>query len=266
MSLAVLVFSLVVGFFHFQGDAGQPSNAEMLADSPDVPAGYSQAPGGSDKSDTAVAAASADRLATGSVAVAAEEPLSGVAFDEAGTEDAHQLAQQVADLIAADPKNAAAVLTKALARADEQTTLGDIATLTAAATRAAPEQASAIAGAATRSLRGRGNPALAASIATIVSLVPEQTRDVGLVVGAILGDDVDALGMVAQTVAIATGEATFSSLSEGSGVSVAALMKASAGFGVNVPFDVPAYAAQLAPGPSRVAEGVSRPADQNGDL
>ena len=39
MGLAVLVFSLVVGFFHFQGDAGQPSNAEMLADTPDVPAG-----------------------------------------------------------------------------------------------------------------------------------------------------------------------------------------------------------------------------------
>ena len=256
MGLAVLVFSLVVGFFHFQGDAGQPSNAEMLADTPDVPAGYSQAPDDFDYS-AAVAAAPTNRLAAG-------EP--AAAFDTVDTEDTRQLAQRVADVIAANPKSASAVLTKVLAGVDEQTTLGDIATLTAAATRAAPEQASAIAGAATRSLKGRGDPALAASVATIVSLVPEQSRDIGLVVGAILGDDVDALGMVAQTVAIATGEATFSSLSEGSGVSIAALMKASSGFGVNVPFDVPAYAAQLAPNPSRVAEGATRSTEQGGEM
>ena len=71
---------------------------------------------------------------------------------------------------------------------------------------------------------------------------------------------------IAQTVAISTGEPTFASLSEASGVSVAALMRASSEFGSAVPFDVPAYAAQMAPSPSRVAEGSPESPDTDGNL
>ena len=141
-----------------------------------------------------------------------------------------------------------------------------LAPLAAAATRAAPGEAPAIAGAVTRALKGNGDAVLAAAVATIVSLVPEQSRDIGLVVGAIVGEDVETLGMIAQTVAISTGEPTFASLSEASGVSVAALMRASSEFGSAVPFDVPAYAAQLAPSPSRVAADSPESPDTDGKL
>ena len=116
--------------------------------------------------------------------------------------------------------------------------------------------APAIAATVARTFRNQSDPALAAAIATIVTLVPEQFREIGLVVGAVIGHDVEALGMVAQTVAIAVGKEIFSSLSQGSGLSLTALMKESFRLGVRVPFDVPNYAAQLAPSSSMLARSV----------
>ena len=213
MGFAVLVFSLVVGFFHFQGPEPVLDESEMLAAEPEVPAGYELVDHQS--------ADGADAASGG------PEPVAVAALEAGGEPQSNlELAQRVADQVADNPARAASVVTAALALSDEESTLGDVATLAAAATRAAPGEAPAIAGAVTRALKDRGDAVLAATIATIVSLVPEQSRDIGLVVGAIIGDDVDALGMVAQTVAIATGEATFASLSEASGVSVTALMRA----------------------------------------
>jgi hypothetical protein len=186
-------------------------------------------------------------------------------FDGAGDMSPQEMAQRVADQVADKPYSAASVITAALARTGDDSTLGDVAILAAAATRAAPDQAAAVAGAVTRSLADRPAPVLAAAIATIISLVPEQTRDIGLIVGGILGADIETLGMIAQTVAIATGEASFASLSESAGVSMGKLMRASAGFGVDVPFDVPAYAAQLAPGPGMVADTHSGEGDSQAE-
>lgn len=250
MGLAVLVFSLVVGFFHYQGPEPVLDESEMLAAEPQVPASYE----------------SVDHLSDSAVpqpAAAADPALASELVVDGAPQSGQDLAQRVADRVAADPAKAASVVSAALLLSDDESTLGDVATIAAAATRAAPGEAPAIAGAVTRALKDKGDAVLAAAVATIVSLVPEQSRDIGLVVGAIVGDDVEALGMVAQTVAIATGEATFASLSEASGVSVTSLMRASSEFGSSVPFDVPAYAAQLAPSPSQVAEGTSAgtPAD-----
>jgi hypothetical protein len=163
----------------------------------------------------------------------------------------------VADLVAAKPDRAASIVTIAMAQIYQDSTLGDVSLLAAAATKAAPSEAPSIAGAIARSIDKSATPALAAAVATIVSLVPEQSREIGLVVGAVVGDDPRALGMVAQTVAIAVGQETFSSLSEGSGVPMAALMKESSSLGVKVPFDVPAYAAQMAPSASMVADSAA---------
>ena len=253
MGIAVLVFSLVVGFFHLQGDAPAMDDSQMLASEPEVPASYVEEQGPS-TAEPAVVSNAANAANPLEVAQAEPTVAHKALPDAAALEDNAELAQLVADLVAANPPSAASVLKLALARTDENTTLGDVATLTAAATRAAPGEAPAIAGTVTRALKDRGDAVLAAAVATIVSLVPEQSRDIGLVVGAIIGDDVEALGMVAQTVAISTGEPTFASLSEASGVSVGTLMRASSEFGSSVPFDVPAYAAQLAPSPSQVAD------------
>ena len=115
----------------------------------------------------------------------------------------------LADLVAAKPDSAASVLIIAMYQSYEESTLGDVATLVATATKAAPDQAPAIAATVARTFRNQSDPALAAAIATIVTLVPEQSREIGLVVGAVIGHDVEALGMVAQTVAIAVGKETF---------------------------------------------------------
>ncbi len=257
MGLAALLFGLLVGFFHFQDAAEVGSDQEMLASEPERPAAYAEYSGGgtgpapSDPSETAIAPAAGD--VSGHAALANAENIS-------------ELAQAVADLCAARPENAGKTLTIALAQVYGDATLGDVATLAAAATKAAPDQAPSIAAAIARSVGSDSEPALAAAVATIISLVPEQTRDIGLVVGAIVGDDPTALGMVAQTVAISTGEETFSSLSEGSGVAMSRLMKESSSLGVQVPFDVPSYAAQLAPSPSMVADGDEGELRHNGDM
>lgn len=247
MGLAALLFGLLVGFFHFQGSHDNSAEREMLAVEPERPAAYAEHSGGSSSESSHPAAVEAPASETDS-----GKPSHAALAD---AENITELAQTVADLAAARPENAGKTLTIALAQVYGEATLGDVATLAAAATKAAPNQAPSIAAAVARSLKGNSEAALAAAVATIISLVPEQSRDVGLVVGAIIGDDVKALGMVAQTVAISTGEETFSSLSEGSGVAMARLMKESTGLGVNVPFDVPSYAAQLAPSPSMVADG-----------
>ena len=246
MAIAALVFGLVVGFFHFQGTA-VPADAISLASEPEAPAAYVEV---HRASTTEKLTPPVKTMAAGGHEAVVVVPV----LDQADSLSPQEMAQRVADEVADNPSNAVRVITAALARAGDDSTLGDIATLAAAATRAAPDQAAALAGAVTRSLADRPAPVISAAIATIVSLVPEQTRDIGLVVGGILGADVETLGMIAQTVAIATGEASFESLSESSGVSMGELMRASSGFGVDVPFDVPAYAAQLAPGPGMVAD------------
>ena len=246
MAIAALVFGLVVGFFHFQG-AAVPADAISLASEPEPPARYVEAhrPTTTEKSTPPVRS-----LTAGGSETIVDLPEFG-GGDEQSPQD---MAQRVADQVADRPSDAARIVSAALARAGDDSTLGEISTLAAAATRAAPERAVAVAGAVTRSLADRPAPVISAAIATIISLVPEQARDIGLIVGGILGADVETLAMIAQTVAIATGEASFASLSESSGVSVGELMRASAGFGVDVPFEVPAYAAQHAPGPGRVAD------------
>lgn len=266
MGIAALVFGLLVGFFHFQGAPDNSAEQEMLAVEPERPAAYAEASGGarSEAPASEVIAAPADDVEPAEVEAVEEEAPTHASLADA--ENITELAQIVADLAAARPENAGKTLTIALAQVYGEATLGDVATLTAAATKAAPDQAPAIAAAAARSLRDNSEPALAAAVATVVSLVPEQSRDIGLVVGAIIGDDIKALGMVAQTVAISTGEETFSSLSEGSGVPMGRLMKESTELGVRVPFDVPAYAAQLAPSPSMVASGDDKAVEREGDL
>ena len=249
MGVAALLFGLLVGFFHFNPPADINQEQEMLAVELETPAGY-EAEAEIGTRDAAI------EVSTSSATRQQSEP--------AGRRPAHhalaaadtpeQLAQAVADIVAGKPGSAGKVVTIAMAQMYEDASLGDVATLVAAATKAAPDEAPAIAGAVARSLSDRSDAALAAAVATIVSVVPEQARDVGLVVGAIVGEDAAALGMVAQTVAIATGEETFSSLSEGSGVSMSVLMKESTQLGVGVPYQVPAYAAELAPSASRVAD------------
>ncbi|MEP5764272.1 MAG: hypothetical protein ABJ308_06750 [Halieaceae bacterium] len=261
--MAVLVFGLLVGIFHFQGDAPDVAQRDALAATPEQPASYLENPALQPATETADAdvpavenqaaeAVLADNSQTLTATIASNNPYAALA----AARNNQELSQLVADIVAANPDRAGTVVTIALAQMYGSGTLGDIATLAATATKAAPEHAPAIAGAIARSIRDQSDPALAAAIATVIALVPEQTREVGLVVGAVIGADVDALGMVAQTVAIATGEETFSSLSEASGVSMSTLMKKSAGLGVKVPFDVPAYAAQLAPSASMVAGSV----------
>lgn len=245
MGMAVLVFSLVVGIFHFQGDSTEAPNDGRLSTTAELPDNFREPDSPGESAPPArVYGASAEDAGTGSDPVAPRIREAVSMLD---------LAQAVADLAADNPQAAALAIRQALSRDIGDRTLGDVATLAAAATRSAPGQAPAIAGAMARSLSGSGDEVLAAAIATIVSLVPEQTREVGLVVGGVLGHDMDALAMVAQTVAIATGEETFSSLSESSGVSLAALMTASSRLGSGVPFDVPVYAAQNAPNASMVA-------------
>ncbi len=246
MGVAALLFGLLVGFFHFNQAADIPHDQEMLAAEPETPAAYQASAG----TDAALDASTANQARQQS-----EPAGSKPAYHQlAAAESSEQLAQAVADLVAARPGDAGKVVTIAMAQVHDDASLGDVATLVAAATKAAPGEAPAIAGAVARALSERSDPALAAAVATIVSLVPEQSRDVGLVVGAIIGDDAQALGMVAQTVAIATGEETFSSLSEGSGVSMSVLMTESTRLGVDVPYQVPAYAAELAPSASQVAD------------
>ena len=257
MGVAALLFGLLVGFFHFTQAPEARQEQEMLAGELETPAVY-QAPaveGGASRDSLPESPA-----ATGARQQSEHAGLKPVFHRLAAAESAEQLAQAVADIVAESPGNASKVVTIAMAQVYEDASLGEVATLVAAATRAAPGEAPAIAGAVTRSLVDRSDAALGAAIATIVSLVPEQARDVGLVVGAIVGEDARALGMVAQTVAIATGEETFSSLSEASGVSMSTLMKESTRLGVGVPYEVPAYAAALAPTASQVADSTPEPA------
>jgi hypothetical protein len=247
MGIAILLFGIVVGIFHFQAQETDPGVPQSLAVAPVEPSHYSKS-GSAAKQPTVV------------LAKEASSPYAALAL----AENSQQLAQSVADLIAAKPDSAAAVVTIAMAQIFAESTLGEISLIAATATKAAPTEAAAIAGAVTRSLRNRADPALAAAIATIISLVPEQSREIGLVVGAVVGDNPATLGMVAQTVAIAVGEETFSSLSEGSGVSMMTIMKESSSLGVQVPFDVPQYAAQMAPSASMVA-GSARGSTSQGD-
>jgi len=186
VGIAVLVFGLLVGIFHFQGNNAEPEQQLTLSAEPPVPANY------------AAAAPIVKQTKTVAAVVVTPVALSPYAA-LAASENIAQLAQTVADLTAAQP----------------------------------------------------------AAVATIISLVPEQAHDIGMVVGAVIGNDADALGMVAQTVAISVGQETFSSLSEGSGVSMSALMKRSSNLGIQVPFDVPNYAAQFAPSPSMVADSTA---------
>jgi hypothetical protein len=255
MGMAVLVFSLVVGIFHLQGDSTEIPGSGQLSAAAELPDNYREP-------DSPTGSAPVENLSRDSAEDAGVESLPEVSQDSAAqplvlrireAATTQDLAQAVADLAAGNPQDAALAVKLALARDIGDRTLGDVSTLAAAATRSAPGQAPAIAGTVTRSLADSGDDVLAAAIATIVSLVPDQTRDIGLVVGAILGEDLDALAIVAQTVAIATGEATFSSLSESSGVSLASIMNASSRLGGGVPYDVPVYAAQNAPGASMVA-------------
>jgi hypothetical protein len=248
MGIAVLLFSLVVGVFHFQVQETDPGVHQALAVAPAQPDNYSES--GGVKTQPAVAPV-----------IESSSPYAALAQ----AENAQQLAQSVADLVASKPGSASSIVSIAIAQIYTEGTLGEISLIAATATKAAPTEAASIAGAVARSLKGRANPALAAAVATIVSLVPEQSREIGLVVGAVVGDNPAALGMVAQTVAIAVGEETFASLSEGSGVSIAALMKESSSLGVQVPYDVPNYAAQMAPSASLVADSHTDSASQ-GDM
>jgi len=274
MEIAALVFSLLVGLFHFTGgdDANLASEPEMLAAAPEAPASYdtpsvSSAPAGGKEALVARAPARQGGNATGKTGQRAPAPAAAGQTGLATAASTADLMQRVADTAAARPETVSRVVAEALRQLEgRDTTLGDVATLAAAATRAAPEQAPAIAGALARGLVGSRDTALAAAVATVVSLVPEQARDVGLVVGAVVGDRADTLAMVAQTVAIAAGEETFTSLAESSGVAVATLMKRGTQLGVRVPFDVPAYAADQAPEPSMVADGVAPNAISQGEL
>ena len=290
MGIAVLVFGLLVGVFHFQAAEPDATQQATLSAAPEQPASYEAS---SQLAQTAAQVTAIDgqgvKRAKGvENAKGAEEATQQESFNQvvapvtvpvarkavagnsyatlAAATNNQELAQAAADIIAAHPGRAGKVVTIALAQMYGESTLGDVATLAATATKAAPDQAPAIAGSVARSFRGQSEPALAAAVATIVSLVPEQSREIGLVVGAIIGENVESLGMVAQTVAIATGEETFSSLSEGSGVSMSALMKQSSSLGIKVPFDVPSYAAQLAPSATRVADGTAPAAEHAGDM
>lgn len=240
MSIAVIVFGLLVGFFHIQGSEPEPTQQLGLSAELVEPAGYSES------------APSEPPRAIPTQAVKSTVG-AGPYAALASADTVAELAQHVADIVAAKPDTAASTMTIALAQIFGDSTLGDVALIAATATKAAPEQAPAIAGAVARSIGSQSDSALAATIATIVSLVPEQSDAVGMIVGAVIGNDPDALAMVAQTVAISVGQETFSSLSEGSGVSMAELMKRSSNLGIQVPFDVPNFAAQLAPSASMVA-------------
>ncbi|MEE4660972.1 MAG: hypothetical protein V2J89_10900 [Halieaceae bacterium] len=274
MEIAALVFSLLVGLFHFTGgaDVDPASEPEMLAAAPEAPASYdtpsvSRAPAEGERAVVARKAVRQGGKANGKNAqrTPAVSAAGGSGLAAAGS--TADLMQRVANSAAAHPDTVSRLVAEALRQLEgRDTTLGDVATLAAAATRAAPEQAPAIAGALARGLVGSRDTALAAAVATVVSLVPEQARDVGLVVGAVVGDRPDTLAMVAQTVAIAAGEETFTSLAESSGVAVATLMKRGTQLGVRVPFDVPAYAADQAPEPSMLADGVMPGAIPRGEL
>jgi len=260
MGIAVLLFGLVVGIFHFQANDVSADQRQLLAAAPAEPAGYSStsapaAPLSKSSSLSSTQTAAAGSAGTGSVYAAL-----------ARAESPEQLAQVVADIVSAKPGSAASVVTIALAQMFDDSTLGDVALIAATATKAAPAEGASIAAAVTRSVGSHSQPALAAAVATIISLVPEQSHEIGLVVGAIIGDNPAALGMVAQTVAISVGEETFSSLAEGSGVSVASLMKESSRLGIKVPFDVPMYAAQLAPVSSMVAGARVGAVSSQGDM
>lgn len=255
MGIAVLVFGLLVGIFHFQG-TDKETQEQTLSAEPPAPASYQQA----SAPERGKPQATGRRLDRNSSVSEAHAGLAASAGSKA------ELSQTLANFVAVQPDRAARLLTIALAQDFDKLTLGDVAALTATATKAAPEQAPSIAGVVARSFRERSEPALAAAIATIVSLVPEQSREIGLVVGAVVGDDPAALGMVAQTIAISVGQETFSSLSEGSGITMSVLMKESSRLGVNVPFDVPNYAAQLAPTASMVARSDGRVSAYPGKL
>ncbi len=255
MGIAVLLFGLLVGFFHFQG-GDEEAQQKTLSAEPPAPASYQQASAPEPRKATAKGR-QLDRNASVSEAHAGLAASSGSKLE---------LSQTLANYVAVQPDRAARLLTIALSQNRDTLTLGDVAALTATATKAAPQQAPSIAGVVARSFRDGSDPALAAAIATIVSLVPEQSREIGLVVGAVVGDDPAALGMVAQTIAIAVGQETFSSLSEGSGITMSALMIESSRLGVNVPFDVPNYAAQLAPNASMVARSNGRVSAYAGDM
>lgn len=171
----------------------------------------------------------------------------------ANTRSKAELNQMVADLLASRPAKTGNIVTMAMAQQYDNNTIGDVALIAAAATKAAPEHAVSIAAAVARSLKD-APAALSASIASIVVLVPEQSQTIATVVGAVVGDDAYTLGMIAQTVAISSGQEVFTGLSTGSGASVAAVMRQSSRLGTRVPFEVPAYAAHIAPQPSMFAD------------
>ena len=250
MGIAVFAFSLVIGTFHSQADAADAAPEMVLSNQPEQSADYAEA----DRSSPDEAGHSEyDPLPeTTTVDTTGDDPYARLA----GADSVEQLTRTLAELVAENPASASSVVVIALILIFDDSTLGDVASIAATATRAAPTEATMIASAVTSTLRDYSDPALAAAIASIVSLVPEQSRDIGLVVGSIVGDDVDALGMVAQTVAISVGEEIFSSLAEGSGVSMSEIMRESSRLGVRVPFNIPNYAAQLAPPKPMVADDI----------
>lgn len=287
MEIAALLFSLLVGFFHFAGEpaTGPNTDQEMIASEPAAPVSYgddyalkSKPESGSGgqlamRGDEIASAAGteAKQMKQMEQIEAPQQVLKSTngeaSADLAESQTNAELIQRVADASAVSPQTAARTVSQALKLLDRKgTTLGDVATLAAAATKAAPEHAPAIAGALARSLDQGREPALAAAVATVVSLVPEQAREIGLVVGAIIGDQPETLAMVAQTIAIAAGQETFTSLAESSGVEIATLMKEGTRIGVRVPFEVPSFAADQAPEASMFADGAEPGIQRSGDL
>ena len=275
MEIAALLFSLLVGFFHVTNDVNQgPNNdQQMIAVGAEAPAAYGEhytsqgsAPGGGQVA-APVASTQQKQVPPAQAESEKQQPHTEADSDLETANSNAELIQRVADASAVQPQTAARTVSAALALLDKRkTTLGDVATLAAAATKAAPEHAPAIAGALARSLGEGREPALAAAVATVVSLVPEQARDIGLVVGAIVGDQPETLAMVAQTIAIAAGQETFTSLAESSGVEIATLMKEGTRIGVRVPFEVPSFAADQAPEASMFADGAEPGSQRSGDL
>ncbi len=253
MAIAILLFGLIVGVMHATGPQPVLQPGEMVAKADVVQEAEQAAAEPISSSRTAARAAEqAPVPATAALDVSASTRTNPYeALARAGS--TAEMNQMVADLVAASPDKAGQIVTIAIAQRFKDNTIGDVAMIAASATKAAPEQAVSIAGAVARSLKD-APPGLSAAVASIIVLVPEQTQQVATVVGAVVGDDATTLGMVAQTVAIASGQEVFGSLSTGSGASVAAVMKESSRLGIQVPFEVPDYAAQTAPQPTMVAD------------
>ncbi len=249
MVIAILLFGLIVGVMQISSPAAveQVANADGVRDNVmEVAREVAAEP---------VTANAAGSAPSNSIVIDIRSHDGNPYVLMANARSKAELNQMVADLVANQPHKAGNIVTMAMAMAQQydDNTIGDVAMISAAATKAAPEHAVSIAAAVARSLK-HAPAALSAAVASVVVLVPEQTQTIATVVGAVVGDDAYTLGMIAQTVAISSGEEVFTGLSTGSGASVAAVMKQSSRLGIRVPFEVPAYAAQIAPQPSMFAD------------